>query len=128
MASGNDESRAALLAVRVTALSPVLWFLLAGAIGKSAGKDWVPIEAYFWPLMIFPVVFVVAYAKYRQSIQRGAGDGPDARWLYRFAAGLFIFANVLLSIFYSWIAAIVAALCLVVLLDSLINRTAKEAP
>ncbi|MEJ8649428.1 hypothetical protein WKI65_15340 [Streptomyces sp. MS1.AVA.3] len=126
MSSGKVESRA-LLAVRVIALVPVLWFFLAGAIGKIAGKDWVPVEAYFWPLMFAPVAFIVAYAKYRRDIQRGAGNAPDVRWLYRFAAGLFIFANALLAVFYSWIASIVAALCLVILLDSLINRLDKEA-
>ena len=127
MSSGKVESRA-LLSVRVIALVPVIWFFLAAAIGEIAGKDWVPIEAYFWPLMIAPVAFIVAYAKYRRDIQRGAENIPDVRWLYRFAAGLFIFANVLLAIFYSWIASIAAALCLVILLDSLINRLAKEAP
>ena len=125
MSSNEGESRS-LLAVRVTTLVPVCWFFLAGAIAKVAGNDWAPMEVYFWPLMIGAVAFSVAYVTYRRDVQRGADNIPDVRWLYRFAAGIFAFANILLAIFYSWIAAILAVLCAAILLDSLVNRVAKE--
>lgn len=125
MSSGNGGSRA-LLAVRVTTLVPVVWFFLAAAIGKVAGKDWVPVEAYIWPVMIGAVVLAVVYVAYRRHIKSAAENVPDVRWLFRIAAGLFIVVNCAL-ILYSWIVVIPAALCLVTLLDSLINRPAKEA-
>ncbi|WP_443327323.1 hypothetical protein [Streptomyces sp. 8N706] len=125
MSSGNGQSKA-LLALRVIVLVPVLWFFLGGgAIGKIAGKDWMPMEAFFWPLMIAPVALTAAYVGYRQCIRRPRSI-PDVRWMYRFAAGMFIFANGALVIFYSWIAVIPAVLSLGILLDSLINRSVME--
>ncbi|MGW7246049.1 hypothetical protein [Streptomyces decoyicus] len=125
MPSEIGASRA-LLAVRVITLAPLLWFLLGGgAIGEIAGKDWMPVEAFAWPVMIAPIVLTVAYVTYRRDIQRSAAV-PDVRWLYRIAAGLFIVANGAM-ILYSWIVVIPAALCVAILLDVLINKPAKEA-
>ncbi|WP_244419751.1 hypothetical protein [Streptomyces hygroscopicus] len=123
MSSGSNESKA-LLAVRVTALVPLLWlFLVGGALRKAVGKDWVPVEVYIWPVMIAPVVLTAAYVKYRRVIQ----CAPKVLSLFRVAAGLFIIVNGAM-VLYSWIAVIPAALCVGILLDSLINRSAEEAP
>ncbi|GAA0456713.1 hypothetical protein [Streptomyces olivaceiscleroticus] len=128
MPSGKGEIRA-LIAVRVIALAPLLWFLLAGgAVGKIVGKDWLPREAFVWPLMIAPVLMAAVYVLYRRDIQCAAEKVPDVRWLYRIAAGLFIIANGPLVIFYTWVAVIPVALCVVLLLDGLIKRSAKPAP
>ncbi|MFI1156938.1 hypothetical protein [Streptomyces sioyaensis] len=126
MSSGTAESRA-LLAVRVITLAPLLWFLLGGgAIAKIAGKDWMPIEAFAWPVMVAPVALTLVYLKYRRDIQVSE-NVPNVRWLVRIAAGLFIVANGAL-ILYSWSVVIPAALCVAILLDGLINGSAKEAP
>ncbi|MET8677866.1 hypothetical protein ABZW18_09800 [Streptomyces sp. NPDC004647] len=123
MSSGSDESKA-LLAVRVTALAPLLWFfLVGGALRKAVGEDWVPVEVYIWPVMIAPVVLTAVYVKYRRVIQ----CAPNVRSLFRVAAGLYIIVNGAM-VLYSWIAAIPAALCVGILLDGLINKPGKEAP
>lgn len=125
MPSGNRESKA-LLAVRVTTLVPVLWFFLAGAIAKAVGPDWIPAEAYFWPMMLGVVALTAVYAAYRRDVQDAEGIA-HVRFLYRFAAGMFIILNGVAFFFYSWIAAIPVVLCLVILLDSLLNKPVKAA-
>jgi hypothetical protein len=115
-----------LIAVRVTALVPLLWFLLVGAIGKATKEaDWVPIEAWVWPLMAAPVVLTVFYVQHRGS--QGSGLAPDdVPSACRIAAWLFLIVNCA-AIIYSWVAVIPAALSAGILLDGLLKNRRKEA-
>ncbi|MFC6062184.1 hypothetical protein [Streptomyces ochraceiscleroticus] len=125
MSSGNGESRG-LFAVRVIVLVPLLWFLLAGLIGKFAGRDWVPIEAWAWPMMIAPFALTVVFVMFRRIIQdpEHVGSLPT---MSKVAAGLLLVANGALII-YSWVAVVPAVLCLAILLSGLIKKPAKETP
>ncbi|MEU6119221.1 hypothetical protein ABZ840_32360 [Streptomyces sp. NPDC047117] len=125
MSSGNGESRG-LLAVRVIALVPLLWFLLAGLIGKFAGRDWVPIEAWAWPLMIAPVALTVVFVVFRRIIQNPEHLG-SLPTMFKVAAGLLLVANGALII-YSWVAAVPAVLSVAILLGGLIKRPVEETP
>ncbi|MGW2324295.1 hypothetical protein ACWC5C_00860 [Streptomyces sp. NPDC001700] len=124
MSSGNGESKG-LLAVRVTVLVPMLWFLLVGLVGKFAGRDWVPIEAWAWPMMTAPVVLTVVFVKFRRTIQNPEHVG-HLPTLFKVAAGMISAMNFVLII-YSWVAVVPAVLCLAILLGGLIKRPVEEA-
>ncbi|MGI5468447.1 hypothetical protein [Streptomyces sp. CA-132043] len=125
MSSGNGEARG-LLAVRVIVLVPLLWFLLAGLIGKFAGRDWVPIEAWAWPLMIAPVALTVVFVMFQRIIRNPEHVGALPT-MFKVAAGLLLVANGGLII-YSWVAAVPAVLSVAILLGGLIKRPVEETP
>lgn len=109
MGRSRKEARGVKLLGVFTVL-PVLCFAFTDLGIKYGDMDWLTRDFAAWPLMLAPVGFLILFIMYREL----TFNSPRSTYLdqtIRVVCYLFLFLNAI-AIFYTWLAAISALICL----------------